>query len=266
MVKDFPLKIRRVRRSSGAKKEYCGRIRALRASLGLTQHALAKKLGVLPWAVSSWEQGRWEPSGEHYAHLARLASPNEAEFFLKKLGIDRETIASKLPESAAQAPEIRIYTTQEWKQGTEDRLRFQVQVPVLRDEAAAGTPREINERDVDSFIAVPAKFVPKGPAAYTGIYIRGDSMAPILNDRFIVVVDHGSRDPARLRGRMVAALVQDGVTVKWLARESRADRLVLRSQNTEYQDIIIEAPETDPIIGDVVFWWGVQEKLGVRLR
>ena len=241
-------------------KDFSLRIKKLRKALGLTQHALAQKLGVLPWAVASWEQERWEPSGEHYAQLARLAPPEEARFFLGKLGLDREAVLSKWPEAFPQPPEIRIYTTEQWKPGTQDRLRFQVQIPVLRDEAAAGSPREINERDVDSFIAVPSKFVPKGLGAYTGIYIRGDSMAPVLNERFIVVVDHTNRDPLRLRGRMVAALLPDGVLVKWLARGTRRDRIVLRSQNPDYEDLILDSPETNPIIGDVVFWWGTQEK------
>lgn len=238
----------------------------LRTNLKLTQHEMAERLGVRPAAVGWWEQGRWEPSGEHYAQLARLAPPEDAWFFLGKLGIDQEMIRSKWPELAPerpgpiQPPEIRIYTMEEWKQGTQDRLRFQIQIPVLRDAAAAGTPREINERDIDSFIAVPEKFVPKGPLAYTGIYIRGDSMEPILSDRFIVIVDHMQRDPIRLRGRMVAALMQEGVLVKWLARDSRRDRLVLRSQNPAYEDIVLESPETNPIIGDVVFWWGIQGK------
>ena len=369
-------------------KDFSLHIKKLRRSLGLTQHELAQKLGVLSWAVSSWEQGRFTPSAENYARLAVLAPPEQAWFFLGKLELTQEVLHSKWPaefeprpahespelrtprrprsESSAHSeplgklggrvirireraerdspahserpvlqqaatgsqsalisqavgadtgadapgstsgsareaafspaqrtrrplespdatpshknalgtpdgfapanghvispPEIRIYTLPEWRAGTEDRLRFQIQIPVLRDEAAAGAPREINERDIDSFIAIPAKFVPKGPAAYTGIYIRGDSMEPILRDRFIVVVDHTNRDPGRLRGRMVAALVQDGVLVKWLARESRSDRIILRSQNPEYEDILIESPETDPIIGDVVFWWGAQDR------
>ena len=239
-------------------KDFSLKIKKLRKSRGLTQYALAELLGVLSYAVASWEQGRWEPSGENYAKLARLAPPADAQFFLSKIGIDPEMLRKLQTEPAARAPEIRIYTTEKWRAGTEERLRFQTQLPVLRDEAAAGSPREINERDIDSFIAVPSKFVPKGPGAYTGIYIRGDSMAPILRDRFIVVVDHGRRDPVRLRGRMVAALVEGGVTVKWLARESRPDRIILRSENPSYEDIVIASPETDPIIGDVVFWWGVQ--------
>ncbi|MBI4459667.1 MAG: helix-turn-helix domain-containing protein [Acidobacteria bacterium] len=245
-------------------KNFSLRIKKLRKLLGLTQHGLARKLGVLPWAVASWEQGRWEPSGENYALLARLAPPSEAWFFLEKIGIDQEMLLAKWPNlaqqtSGAQLPEIRILTSEEWKRGTLDRLRFQVQIPVLRDEAAAGSPREVNERDIDSFIAIPVKFVPKGIGAYTGIYIRGDSMEPILSDRFIVVVDHSQRDPVRLRGRMVAALVQDGVLVKWLAREGRRDRLILHSQNPAYADITLESPEMNPIIGDVVFWWGAQK-------
>jgi len=205
--------------------------------------------------------------------LAALAPLEDAWFFWGKLGIHKELIREKWPEIAGRAPaatlqppEIRIYTTEEWKPGTLDRLRFQVQIPVLRDEAAAGTPREINERDIDSFVAVPVKFVPKGVGAYTGIYIRGDSMVPILGERFIVVVDHTQRDPVRLRGRMVAALLQGGVLVKWLARESRPNHLILRSQNPAYEDIVLDSPEINPIIGDIVFWWGMQGKTGSRSR
>ena len=51
-----------------------------------------------------------------------------------------------------------------------------------------------------------------------------------------------------------------------LARESRRDRLVLRSQNPSYEDIVLESPETNPIIGDVVFWWGTQGKEGRGAR
>ena len=247
-------------------RDYSLRIKKLRKANGLTQHALAEKLGVLVWAVSSWEQGRWEPSEKNYAQLAKLAAPADAQFFLKKIGVDRDLLRSVQQETSVQAPEIRIYTTDEWRAGTEDRLRYQTQLPVLRDEAAAGSPREINERDIDSFIAVPSKFVPKGPGAYTGIYIRGDSMEPILKDRFIVVVDHTSRDVSRLRGRMVAALAQDGVVVKWLSRESRSDRVVLHSENHSYEDIVVTSSENNPIIGDVVFWWGVQPEMGRARR
>jgi SOS-response transcriptional repressor LexA len=243
-------------------KDYSDQIKKLRTQLGLTQHALAELLKVRPPVVASWEQGRKEPSAKSYHELARVAPAQEAWFFLGKVGITRDFLRSKLHnqdelQAVCVTPEIRLVTTAEWKQGSEARLRFQVQVPVLRDEAAAGSPREINERDIDSFIAVPAQAVPKGPGSYMGIYIRGDSMEPVLRDRFIVVVDHTNHDPERLRGRMVAALINGGVIVKELARESRPGHWILRSFNPSYSDIVVP-PGEDAIIGDVVFWWGTQ--------
>ena len=264
----------------------------MRAELGLTQYALAERLNVRPQVVASWEQGRKEPSAKSYFGLAKLASGADAWFFLSKMGLTAELVRSKLsgeeppgvellqversrpangqahketqaPQGEDRSapipyPEIRIYTTPDWKEGSEDRLRYQVQVPVLRDAAAAGSPREINERDIESFIAVPAKFVPKGPGSYVGMYIRGNSMEPVLRDHFIVVVDCNNRDVARLRGQIVAAQVDDGIVVKTLSPESQPERLILRSENPEYEDIVIEPVDREPLVGGVVFWWGMQ--------
>ena len=257
------------------------RLKNLRKRLNINQLELAGRTGYSTSAISHYELGRRKPSRRFLEKLeeveAAAAKPGGKASAgkrtdlqtigeqIKSLQKEIEGLTAQLNRFRTQAekpefslPEIRIYTKEEWKQGTQDRLRFQTQIPVLRDEAAAGSPREIDGRDIDSFIAVPSKFVPRGPTAYTGIYIQGDSMEPVLGNRFIVVVDHTRRDPVRLRGRMVAALVQDGVVVKWLARETRRDRIVLRSQNPDYEDIVLESPETDPIIGNVVFWWGVQ--------
>ena len=258
-----------------------GRLKSLRKRLNINRLELASLTGYSSSAISYYEIGKRKPSRRFLEKLdeveAAATKPGGKAVAAKRtdlqiLGGQIESLKKEIERLTAQLnpdgeqpekaginpPEIRIYTMEEWKQGTQDRLRFQIQIPVLRDEAAAGSPREIDGRDIDSFIAVPSKFVPRGPTAYTGIYIQGDSMEPVLGNRFIVVVDHTHRDPVRLRGRMVAALVQDGVVVKWLARETRRDRIVLRSQNPDYEDIVLESPETDPIIGDVVFWWGVQ--------
>jgi transcriptional regulator with XRE-family HTH domain len=50
-----------------------------RARLGLTQHALAAKVGVHPLAVSRWETGRANPSHEHRAALAELLGIDPAD-------------------------------------------------------------------------------------------------------------------------------------------------------------------------------------------
>ena len=43
-------------------------VKSLRKRLGLTQHALAERVGVRPLSVSRWERGTHRPS-----HLARRA-------------------------------------------------------------------------------------------------------------------------------------------------------------------------------------------------
>jgi SOS-response transcriptional repressor LexA len=240
-------------------KDYAQQIRKLRVQLGLTQYALALSIGVRPQVVASWEQGRREPAAESYFRLGRLAPPEEAWFFLGKMGVTRELVLEKWGDAEAltrrkpvfEPPEIRARTTD-----MEDRLGKHLQVPVLRDSAAANSPLQINENDIESFLAIPARFLPKGPEAYTGVYVRGDAMEPTLREGFIVIIDHTQRDPSELRGQLVAALVQDSVMVKRLAQESRADRLILRSDNPTYEDLVFEAPEGLVILGQVLFWWG----------
>lgn len=48
------------------------RIAVLRRSLGLSQSALAKRLGVSPSAVGMYEQGRREPSVDTLVRLSRI--------------------------------------------------------------------------------------------------------------------------------------------------------------------------------------------------
>lgn len=244
-------------------KDFSQRIKKLRATLRLTQHALAERLRVRTQVVASWEQGRKQPSARNYQQLAKLAPPHQAWFFLGRIGVTRQLVRSKWSTLRAegkrypmQPPEIRIFTPDEWKRSGQDRLPFQVQIPVLREDAGGSPPLPITERDIDTFLVVPARSAPKGPGVYCAFHVRDDSMAPILRHGFIAVVDHSQRDPLLLRGRLVAARVEGGLLVRRLAPETRLDRLILRSENPLYQDIVLDSPQENPLIGDVVSWWG----------
>ncbi len=72
------------------------------------------------------------------------------------------------------------------------------------------------------------------------------------------MVDLTNSNLANLKGRIVAARSEEGAIIKRLAPASKSHRLVFRSENQAYDDIILENPEQTPIIGDIVFWWGVQ--------
>ena len=50
----------------------CDRIRTLRETCGLSQSALAKKLGVTRSAVNAWEMGLSVPTAQYVVALAQL--------------------------------------------------------------------------------------------------------------------------------------------------------------------------------------------------
>ena len=117
-------------------------------------------------------------------------------------------------------PELRVVAPADWS----DRLRalesldHYAPVPLLKDAAAAGSPRAIVEGDIEGYALVHYAWCPN-PANFSCLRVRGDSMAPILHNGAIVALDHTLRDPLALNQKMVAARYEDGVTIKWLERQ-----------------------------------------------
>ena len=240
--------------------EYARRIKNLRAALQLTQHALAERLHVRPQVVASWEQGRREPSASSYRRLADLAPPKEAWFFLEQIGVTKQLVRAKWPEQASRhsskaSPATPRVTTR-IRMAEVSKMPF-VQIPLLRENRPA-TPREIAADDIESVIAVPTSLLSDKPDAYVGIRQRGDSMAPVLHNRFIVVVDQTNRDPARLAGRMGGIWAEGGLLVRGVETGSDPRQWVLRPENPVYPTVSLDAAATEQILGDVVFWWGTQ--------
>jgi len=237
--------------------EYARRIQKLRAALQLTQHALAERLHVRPQVVASWEQGRRVPSAGSYRRLAGLAPPREAWFFLEQIGVTKRLVQAKWPGRASRrSPHDSPATprTTRVRIAKVHHMPF-VQIPLLRQDRPA-TPREITEDDIESVIAIPADVLPDKPDAYVGIRQRGPSMAPILRDRFLVVVDRTDREPLRLAGKMVAAWGEQGLRLRWLETDRSSGKLVLRPENPGYPAVPVDAAASDCILGKVVFWWG----------
>ena len=65
-------------------------IKAFRRSVGLSQAGLASKLGITKKTVAEWEQGRQEPSARRYVQLAKMATGEQALWFLERIGLDRK--------------------------------------------------------------------------------------------------------------------------------------------------------------------------------
>jgi DNA-binding XRE family transcriptional regulator len=85
-----------------ARPEWTLKIEELRERLGISQAALARKLGVSPMAVSRWERGVNEPTAIIYVTLGKMCSGPECWYFWGRVGLDREALRTALEQWPAQ--------------------------------------------------------------------------------------------------------------------------------------------------------------------
>ena len=247
------------------------KIKDLRAFLGLSQEQLARRLKVTKKTIAEWEQARQSPTPERALQLARLAAPGElrqwfTRFALEQIGADTGIVLDALlparrgsgRQAPLPAPGLRVIPSADWS----DRFRalegldHYVPIPLLRDAAAAGSPREISEADMEGYALIQYAWCPN-PADFTCVRIRGDSMSPILHDGALVAIDHSQRDPLALHQKMVAARLDDGITIKWLDRQPDGT-LLLVPENKNHPPIPLPRTRTNPIVGLVSWWWNRQ--------
>jgi repressor LexA len=129
-----------------------------------------------------------------------------------------------------------------------------VSIPVLKDPAAAGSGRAINESEIDHYLMFPKEVV--GSGTVTGLRVRGNSMWPIIDEGFIVLVDTSQRDPKRLIDNIVAAREGDGVTIKYLKKRDRSFILTSAHPSPAHPTIVLTPDKDVAIIGKVIKWIG----------
>lgn len=86
--------------------------------------------------------------------------------------------------------------------------------------------------------------------------ITGDSMAPIIQDGYIVIIDTSKRQAKQLVEKMVAAREDDGVTIKWLRRDGDTFLLVPQHVSPRHPVRIVQPFGDFSIVGEVVKWIG----------
>lgn len=127
-----------------------------------------------------------------------------------------------------------------------------VSVPLLADAAAAGTPREVSDDEIEGHCIIH-KDVLGDPKHTTCIRIHGDSMAPILTEGSIVAVNHRRRKAKELDKKLIAAYHEGGVTVKRLMISGTS--LLLEPENRQGHTPSVLDPGEDRIIGAVEWAW-----------
>lgn len=130
-------------------------------------------------------------------------------------------------------------------------------VPLMQGAAALGAGTVVQDYvdEEDPVAIVPASWARPGVSA---VRVDGDSMAPIINPGDIVGIDRQPLTRRGVHGRLVAARVDEGVTIK--RAEVAENGLVLRAENPAYPAFIVAAPDVEGAIIGVVVWWWHEEK------
>jgi transcriptional regulator with XRE-family HTH domain len=187
-------------------KALAERIRALRQGLGLSQAALAARIGVDQSNVSRWENGA-VPDEPHLARLAELAETHPAQFRYGQVFADFESG----PQSDQQAGPRRV--------------------PVV---GYVGAGQEVFPHDDhamgDGLDEVEA---PEGvgEAPMVAVRVRGESMHPMREGWLLFYRRENHGVPEECLNRLcIVQVANDGpMLVKELRRGYRANRFVLAS-------------------------------------
>lgn len=216
-------------------------IKAIRKSFGMTQVVFAEQLGTKQGLVTYWEAGKKRPRTEQILKIASLIN-DEA---LKRQLLDASGLAAFVPQS-------------EPKVSTEGYPTLSIRL--LRDPAAAGTPRMVDEREVERLIVLPKFMFTEGSGQVVAIRVKGDSMTPLILPGSIVFIDVSQRDPKQLVNAMVAARVEGGVTIKFLRKSKKLLLLVAYHVNPLYDVMPLSEADGDAVIGRVVGWYSEPPK------
>ncbi|HET7871129.1 MAG TPA: S24 family peptidase [Terriglobales bacterium] len=242
--------------------EWAAHIAKLMKEQQLSQRAFAAKLNVTQSSVSLWVLGKSEPKPEHYFRMAKIwPESSTIPFFLKRATDTSGAVQVKGLSQMLSSMKKPVVGTRRAGKGT--FVSEPVQIPLLKDAAAAGTPRQMQEEEIDEILPLPASLCPH-PDQIVCFRIAGDSMSPILEEGYIVAVDTDQHDQARLNTQMVAARdPEGGVTVKWLRRVGRDWMLVPQHTSKRHQPVILTRGNNSDegagwkIVGKVLWWIGM---------
>jgi SOS-response transcriptional repressor LexA len=238
------------------------KIKALRESRSLSQSQFGQKLGVSAMAISRWERGAAEPSGEMYIGLGNMAGDPVCWFFWKRAGLRLSDVTRVLPGTQRRFAESRIADVQlvhagGGKQRSLKKVNL-VAIPLLPVHAGtAGSPGDnldLAEIPPESILAAPVEWCPN-PASTMCLRVKGNSMSPLILDGYIIAVDTSSIDNDNLLGEIVVASHKErGLLVSRLIRFDKLDALV--SDHREYESVPVMPGSEWRVVGKVLWWTG----------
>lgn len=247
-------------KKASAKPDWAARIIRLRQRLDLSQTAFGHEVHSSAMGVSRWERGAQEPPSHSYVELGNLAGDPDCWFFWSRAGLRSEDLMRVLPKLRTRRPRAEAQDFELVHAGSSSKKVDKAQlvaIPLLKIVAATNGEKGdslpiLHEAPVESFIAAPRDWCPN-PASTYSLRVRGDSMNPLIQSGYILVVDSSQTDRSKLDGKVVIAWHKEtGLTVSSFRRYDHTE--VLQPENREYESITLDRKNSWKIIAKVLWW------------
>lgn len=220
-------------------------IKKLRLNQKMTQSELGKLTGFKQNTISQHEKGKRDIDEGDILKYCRALGISPQDLFdmssNKRTSKELSIIYNKL-ESKRQA---KVYDFASRQLDEQNGIQEDKVVYLVRGrQSAAGSMIHVDDVDAEMGV-LPSSIVPNG--ANELVQITGDSMEPIIKKGSEVYLRY---QPIVEDGEIAIVRVEDdGVTCKYLYRDGK--NVVLKSENPEYEDIVVDADKVS-VIGKVL--------------
>jgi SOS-response transcriptional repressor LexA len=232
-------------------KDLAARIRQIRG--GLTQRNFSKIIDISSKVVSEWERGVSKPKIEEIrkisdkfnisGHWLLTGEGPKERPSTKEAAVEFGQMSAPIGEEARTA-------RQEQEEDRELRDISLIEVPILRGTAGLGNPKEIEDKK-EGTLTVPRSWISHIGHCYA-VRVEGDSMLPLIPSGVVVVVDTAQRNPYALRGKIVAARLDDYVTIKRLIEQDGRFHIVADNPMPEFRSLELDFRGGNPVLGCVI--------------
>jgi SOS-response transcriptional repressor LexA/DNA-binding XRE family transcriptional regulator len=249
---------------SQVKPDWAVTISKLRTHMQISQTDFGRKLHASAMAISRWERGAQEPTAQGYIALGNLAGDPLCWNFWQRAGLGHDDFMRVVPSLRKRLIKASIQQIDVASAGSGNKKKISksehIAVPLLKIVAAAhggeGDISELHDAEAEGVIAAPKEWCPN-PSMTTCLRVKGDSMAPVICDGYIIAVDSSQNDRSQLHGKIVIAWNKEkGLTVTRFSRFEHAE--VLQPENNTYESIVLNNSHKWKILGKVLWWVGQQ--------
>ncbi len=231
---------------------------------GMTLRTFAEKIGIGQSTLHNYLKGRI-PKADFIDQVCSAMNINERWLLSGKGPKYRNDLIEESlrnVKTSMAAPNIIIQGDSDSGMGpaTLDSGNY-VPVPLVASSAIKKEFKNINPaKDIETHLVVPKNMLSEG-GNYFCFKLTEDSMSPILEKDDIVGVNYTKRDPNTLRGKMIAAMIDEGVIVRYLNWDSENNYILEPYNFFKFRKVYISKDKEVSILGTVEWCWKKIEKV-----